>query len=255
MCFKKKIMKNCLRVFSGSFFGGFVFCSMLPKVILGERPVYAAVSVPSGDFFLWTHVRKGKWLVCLSDVEHIWQESFDAEERHQLDEPNTSLQNYLGHFCDSVIAGSTHVQQFHDEDNTHVVLSVWRYGSGGEQVKSEYALNLITNNDKRTRMVKAEAIEMARRCSQANEDEEIKAKCKKNTRNNLFTNFNFHRNTSKLLNVLRFGDVFCFCDFVQRLSRESWSIFVSNRRAAEVPLLPLQPPKTTSRNDKQTVLS
>ncbi len=152
---------------------------MLPKYILNETPLYAAVSVPGGDFFLWTHFRKGKWLVGLSDVVRVWQVSYDAQERHRLDEPNTSLQNYLGHFCDSVIHGSTHVRE--QEDEGTIVLSVWRHDSNGEQVKTEYTLSLVTNTEQRIRMVQHMAVEMARRCAEAKEDDENKVETNKQT--------------------------------------------------------------------------
>jgi hypothetical protein len=49
---------------------------MLPKHILGEKVLYAAITVPGAEFVLWTHFRKGKWMIGVSDVVRVWQESF-----------------------------------------------------------------------------------------------------------------------------------------------------------------------------------
>lgn len=69
-----------------------------------------------------------------------------------------------------MLAGTTHVQ----EEDGALVLSVWRYGSSGEQVKTEYSLPLVVDEDRRIRIVQHLAVEMARRCGAANEEEETK---------------------------------------------------------------------------------
>ncbi len=155
----------------------FVFCCwvgrMLPQVLLGENPLYAVVSVAGNDYVLWTHVRNKLWLVGLTDVEHVYQEVFDVVARHKADEPNTSQQNYLGHFADAVLASSSHVEPGRDGG---VVLSVWRYGPEGTQVRAEYPLRLLDDPHQRTRIVLNVAVEMAKLYGKRNvaEDEDVK---------------------------------------------------------------------------------
>jgi hypothetical protein len=147
---------------------------MLPKTLLGEKPVQGVVSVAGSDFVLWTHLRKGQWLIGLTNVAEVFQETFDVAARHKADEPNTSQQNYGGHFADAVLAGSTHVEQA--ADGSGVVLSVWRHGLDGSQVRAEYVLKRLAGAEQRTRIVHSVAVEMAKQCvrSSVADDEELK---------------------------------------------------------------------------------
>ncbi len=146
---------------------------MLPKTLLGEKPVYAVVSVSGSDFVLWTHLRKGQWLIGLTDVAQVYQEVFDVAARHKADEPHTSQQNYVGHFADAVLAGSSHVEPAADGG---VVLSVWRFGVEGTQVRAEYPLKRLASAEQRTRIVQSVAVDMAKQCvrGSAADEEELK---------------------------------------------------------------------------------
>jgi hypothetical protein len=49
--------------------------------MIGEKNQFGVVQVSGKDYVLWTHVRKGRWLIGLSDILHVWQSTFVLEQK------------------------------------------------------------------------------------------------------------------------------------------------------------------------------
>ena len=130
-----------------------------------EQTLYATTNVSASNFLLWSSMKNDVWQIGCSNISKAWLLVQSAKQRtKRAENAKVSVDLYLKRFVEAIQSGHINLER----DENILILSVWLYAEGGNQVSYQYFLEEIVDEDQRSRLLNGVCFEMANKLKDMN---------------------------------------------------------------------------------------